>query len=107
MEMKGNTMIVELKHPPIKKRTAVKLTRRWSEWGEGDIIVTDKKKAERIIKKKYGVECKEQLSQPKAETATAPPAAENAMASPALEVKTPVLKVKTRPPDKEKKGGAD
>ena len=69
----------------------VRLTKRWSDWGPGDVVALPKKKAERIIAKGYGHEDRSPEAKRIAdyEIRGAPPArhetAENAMLEPEAE----------------------
>jgi len=75
---------VTLTHPPIHKPVDVLLTRKWSDWDEGDIITMDSEKAERVIAKGYGERHKQSRHRGRiVETATAEPSGEQAVVTPA------------------------
>lgn len=69
--------------PPIHKPVEVKLTRKWSDWVEGDIITMDSEQAKRVIAKGYGERHKQSRSRSRTvETATADPKGEQAVVTP-------------------------
>lgn len=84
-----------------KKMLNVLLEREWSGHEANEIVTVEDYTAESMVKKNYGKIVKAaEKKKIEAETATAPPAPENAMAN-------PEIKDKTKPPEKDKKGGAD
>lgn len=88
------------------KMKDVLLERDWSGHEKGEIVTVEDYTAESMEKKNYGRIIKaaekrkiEPAKEVKVETADTPPPAENAMAN-------PIINNKSKPPEKDKKGGA-
>jgi hypothetical protein len=80
----------------------LRLTRRWSDWSEGDVVTVDRDKGKRLIAEGFGVEDRSAeaarladievrggppIRHPTAETATLPPAEETADRTPRKKAK--------------------
>jgi hypothetical protein len=70
------------------KTTKVLLTRKWSDWGAGDVVELEAEKAKRVIAKGYGVESKPAKTRAAPEPPSDSAVIESADAVPAAETAT-------------------